>query len=754
MISNLFQKASLAATLIAFTSAASYGQMADLDDVGKQMAIMLQNSHFARVPYDEKLSHRFLDNYLRDLDPARMYFTQDDINAFNAKFGDHLHELILRGDTVEPAMAIYDVFKKRVDDRVALTEKLLKDNSFDFNAPESTTLSRKDASWPKDDREAAEIWTREVKQSLLTEMLRRETMAKRAKEKDKPESTVDTRSAVEIISLRYTRFFADLKEVDEAEITGRFLKAVALAHDPHTDYMSAREMEEFGDAMKNELVGIGAQLRAEEDGAIKITGIIVGGPADAAGTLKANDRIIGVNSLNTGDPKDDIDIMFMKVSKASQLIRGKEGTWVALKIEPADSPPGETKTIVLQRGKVALKGAQASGEVIEMKTGKEAPRRIGVITLPSFYGSPGGDQVSCSVDVQRILERLIKEKIDGLVLDLRMNGGGYLDEVRRMTGLFINQGPVVQVKDGLGRISVQETDAGKPIYDGPMVVMTDKASASASEILAGALQDYNRAIVIGDSSTFGKGTVQTTLDISRMLPLFSVRNGAGTLKATIQKFYRPSGSSTQMDGVVPQIVLPGQLDAMEIGEQFMDYALPHDRIRPAAGFKAGDPQPLFLPKLQELSQARVKADKDFAYIIEDTLKVKERLKTNQVSLNKEAREKELVSEETLRDARKAEIRTRFAEVAAEDKKSLKLMKVTLDDLAKDEPLKEYDPNADNGDFIRAPQPLAGDPDETPKWPSGLDPIKRESIHVLGDLVDLTQAARAAAVVAKPAGAVN
>ncbi len=227
-----------------------------------------------------------------------------------------------------------------------------------------------------------------------------------------------------------------------------------------------------------------------------------------------------------------------------------------------------------------------------------------MITLPSFYADFDEGKVRCSVDVERILNRLIEERIDGLILDLRNNGGGSLEEVRRMTGFFIDRGPVVQVKNTLGQIQVKDSETGKPIYDGPMVVLTDKSSASASEILAGALQDYNRAVMVGDSSTFGKGTVQQPMDIGRMLPLFSARNRAGFLKVTIQKFYRPSGSSTQMEGVVPDMVLPSIMDALEVGEAFLDHALPHDRIRRAPDFKPLDAQALFIPRLKELSQER------------------------------------------------------------------------------------------------------------------------------------------------------
>lgn len=707
------------------------------------MAIMLQNSHFARLPFNAELSKRFLEDYLKDLDFQKLYFTQEDVDGFTAEYGDQFHNLLLHGDSMPAATKIYRLFEKRVEERVALTETLLKGADFDFTKDESVMLSRKDASWPKNDKEAADLWRLQIKEAVLGETLRRELLAKLSKEQGKADPGHDDRSPKDKVSLRYKRFLKSVKDVDDEEIANYFLSAVARAYDPHTDYMSFREMNRFKDGMKNELVGIGALLQGEEDGATKIMGIVVGGPADREGTLKLNDRVVGVDMLNTGKAEDMTDIMFMKIDKVVDFIRGKEGSSVALKVEPAGGAPGETKMVVIQRGKVEMKDEQASGDVIEMKTDKGVNRRLGVLTLPSFYADFEEGKIRCSVDVERILNRLNEEKIDGLILDLRNNGGGSLEEVRRMTGFFVEHGPVVQVKNTLGQVQVKDSDNGKPIYTGPMVVLTDKSSASASEILAGALQDFNRAVVIGESSTFGKGTVQQPMDIGRMLPLFSERNRAGFLKVTIQKFYRPSGSSTQMDGVVSDIKVPSLMDAMEVGEEFLDHPLPHDRIRPAADFKPLDVQGLFIPRLKELSQERLNTGKDFSYVIQDVMKAKERLKINRLSLNKVNREKELSESDALQKERNAERRDRFAKISEQDKKDLKFFKVTLEELEKGADLKSYDPADDRADYMRRAKDETADLDETPKWPTGLDPVKRESLSVLKDLVDLTENARLA-----------
>jgi carboxyl-terminal processing protease len=745
MIINWFRKVFCVTAAAALTCSAP-AQRADFNEVGRQMAIMLQNSHFARLPFNEELSRRFLDDYLKDLDFQRLYFTQQDVDRFTADYGNRLHTLLLQGNSMTPATDIYRVFEKRVEERVAQAGKLLDGTEFDFSTKEDVMLSRKNASWPRNDTEAATLWRLQIKEAVLAEVLRREMLTKLAKEQGKPDPGSDDRSPKEKVSLRYKRFLSSVKDVDDEEIANYFLSSVARAYDPHTDYMSFREMNRFKDGMKNELVGIGALLQGEEDGATKIMGIVVGGPADREGSLKLNDRVVAVDTLNTGKPGDMTDIMFMKIDKVVDLIRGKEGTTVALKVEPAAGPTGETRIVVIQRGKVEMKDEQASGELIEMKTGKDQTRRLGVITLPSFYADFDEGKVRCSVDVERILRRLVEEKIDGLILDLRNNGGGSLEEVRRMTGFFMDRGPVVQVKNTLSQVQVKDSENGRPIYGGPLVVMTDKSSASASEILAGALQDYNRAVIIGESSTFGKGTVQQPMDIGRMLPLFSVRNRAGFLKVTIQKFYRPSGSSTQMDGVVSDVVLPSLTDALEMGESFLEHSLPHDRIRRAADFKPLDPQALFIPRLKELSQERLNTSKDFAYVIEDVMKAKERIKANKVSLNKTARQQELAESDARQKERNTERRKRFEVMAKADKETFRFFKITLDDLENGADLKLYDPADESGSYMRRAKDETEDLDETPKWPTGLDPMKRESLVVLRDLVDLSENARMAGLI--------
>jgi carboxyl-terminal processing protease len=739
---------SVSALFAVAVSSTACAQKADFNQVARDMAIMLQNSHYSRVPFVAKLGEQFLDDFIRDLDYNRVYFTQKDIDRFKAAYGDRLHSMLLQYESMTAAQDIYATFQERVEARVADAKSLLDGPDFDFTQDETVLASRKDAAWPKDEAEAKIIWRQQIKEAVLAETLRRDMLAKMAADQGKPDPTKGDREPKEKIRLRYERLLHSVKDdVDDEEIANYFLSSVARSYDPHTDYMSYREMNRFKDGMRNELVGIGALLQIEEDGATKITGIVVNGPADREGTLKLNDRIVAVGSPES---EEMTDVMFMKIDRVVDLIRGKANTAVKLKVEPAGGAPGETKMVTIVRDKVELKDEQASAEIIEMRQPDGATCRLGWITLPSFYADFDDDRIRCASDVESLLKRLNQEKIDGLIFDLRNNGGGSLEEVRRMTGFFINRGPVVQVKNTIGQVQVKDADNKPPLFEGPMVVLIDKSSASASEIFAGALQDYNRAVIVGDSSTFGKGTVQQPMDIGKMMPVFASRDRAGFLKVTIQKFYRPSGSSTQLEGVASDIALPSLSDAVEIGERYLERALPHDRIRPASDFNQMPKADLFLPRLLELSQKRVSENKDFRYLKEDVEKAKARIAENKVSLNIANRQKDLEeADQTLRD-RNAERAARFKEIQVQDSNLFKFYKLTLDNVKK-EGLTAYDPSLESEGNMRKAKDKTDDLDQTPRWPSGLDPVKRESLMILRDLIDTTDNARMAGMIQKSTG---
>jgi len=715
----------------------------DFNVVGREMAGMLQNSHYARIPFNAKLSETILADYLASLDPARLYFTQEEVGVFEKKYGRRLHELLIKGRCMEPATEIYGRYEELVEERVKYAKKLLETREFGFDGDRWVMRSRSEAPWPAGAEEAEKLWRKQIEEALLAEIIRREAVQHLADEQGKENPLNGDKSPREKIAQRYERFQRSVEDADEEDVANFFLSAVAAAHDPHTDYMSTREMERFRSGMRNALVGIGALLQAEDDGATKIMGIVVGGPADKQGELQLNDRIVGVDPLNEGDHAM-IDIMYMKIDHVVEKIRGQEGTEVRLKVEPADGAPGEIRFITIKRGQVELKDELASAEVIEMRDPEAGVRRIGWLTLPSFYLDFEDGDPSVSAHVQTLLNRLNKEKIDGLGLDLRRNGGGSLEEVRRITGFFVGRGPVVQVKDTFGRIESKDALFRRPLYDGPLLVVTDKSSASASEILAGALQDYNRAVIVGDSSTFGKGTVQQPMEIGRYFRFFEDNSRAGYLKATIQKFYRVSGSSTQETGVEPDIVFPSLADALEIGEAHLKHALEWDTIRPATDFRPFDEKALFLPILKERSEKRVKNSEDFQYIVEDKERTRKRIEENRVSLNRARREQELAESEKRRKVRNAERRKRFALMEEADRERIRIYRLTLDDVEAEE-LPLVDLEKDSEAFMRRARDETDDLDDSPEWPSGLDPVKRESLAVISDLVEQTGKASMAGV---------
>jgi carboxyl-terminal processing protease len=362
---------------------------------------------------------------------------------------------------------------------------------------------------------------------------------------------------------------------------------------------------------------------------------------------------------------------------------------------------------------VELKDEAAAGEIIEIVQSNGEPKRLGWITLPSFYLDFTDGDPSVYRDVQQLLTRFKEEGVDGVALDLRGNGGGALEEVRRMTGLFIGRGPVVQVKRNWGAVDSKESSLRKPLYEGPLIVVTDKTSASASEILAGALQDYNRALVVGASSTYGKGTVQQPMDIGRFFKLFQDDSRAGNLKATIQKFYRVTGSSTQIEGVVPDIILPSLTDALEIGEEYQKHALPHDMIEPARGFEPMDAKPLFRDELSEQSAKRLRKSQDFQYVREDIARTKKKIAENTRSLNRETRSEELDQSQERRETRNAERRKRFAKMQKEDSERFRFYRLTLDDLEQ-EKLKLVDRERDAQANMRRAKDVVADLDDTPE----------------------------------------
>ncbi|MDB4283860.1 carboxy terminal-processing peptidase [Akkermansiaceae bacterium] len=707
-------------------------QAADFDLVGQEVIRLLQNGHYARMEFDQKMSERIFDDYIHDLDPSRIYFVQGDIDEFSTKYRSKVVDLIISNEAISMAEVIHRRYQERVKERVEAIKALLKDGKFTFESDAAIMRDREEAPWPEDSAAANTVVKLQLEAGLLSEQIRRDDIEARAKEQGKESPLKDELPAREKLAQRYERFLQGIEKADAEDVANYFLSAVAHSQDPHTEYFSARESEQFNVDISNKLVGIGALLRAEEDGATKIEGIVNNGPADKAGELQLGDRVIAVDSLNDGNWTD---IMFLTIDKVVEKIRGEENTEVALKVEPADGAAGETRVIVIGREPVDMKEELTAAEIFVYKNGDQEIK-LGVVKIPQFYFDRDDRSRNVSVHVEQLVERLKKEGIDGLALDIRGNGGGSLDEVRRMTGFFNgSRSSVVQIKQTGGQTESLNAGFRKPLYDGPLVVWTDKGSASASEILAGALQDYNRGVIVGSASTFGKGTVQQILPIGRYLPVWSDRNRAGGLKLTIQKYYRPSGSSTQNDGVVPDVHLPAITDVLEVGEAYARHALEHDVIPPASRFKPLPKDNLPISELTKRSEERLKDSKDFQYVREDMTRVKKRIDENSISLNKVKRQAETEENETRRKARNRERRERFKAIGEADKKSFSIYRLTLDDLQKETlPIVNHD--EDDQRHMRRAKDDIGDLDDTPEWPSGIDAVKREGLQVLRDLISL------------------
>lgn len=754
----------LAASLAAFSFVAAQAPAeTNFGQVAMHVAYMLQSQHYSHRDFDDELSGKLLQNYLNLLDFKHVFFTQEDVDGFKSKYDTTLDDHVLMRN-VTPAIEIYDIYKQRVQERVAFTKKTLETHTFTFDSKRSVELKRDKAPYPKNVAEQDKLWLDILEDNMLQEKLADEAKVEEAKKKAdkaakkaaekaaqkpadqaaaKPEEAKKEVAAKEDkdkdltpqqrVQKDYDRLIESINENDQEDIVDYFLSCLSSAYDPHTEYMSVQETDSFNIQMKHKLVGIGALLGLVDDVA-QIQGIVVGGPADKQGELTLNDKITGVAQ---GDA-EFVETKYMKLQKIVDMIRGKDGSTVRLRVNPADDPSA-TKIVTIVRGAVELKEKLANAELLLTPAEMGKPLKIGWINLSSFYADMEEGTVSTTDDVQKLLARLIKEKIDGLVLDLRGNGGGSLEEAIRLTGLFVPAGPVVQAKDWRGSISFRECENEKAFYDGPMIVLTDKTSASASEILAAALQDYRRALIVGDKSTFGKGTVQTILPVERFMPFFAKKDRAGNLKVTIQKFYRIAGGSTQLKGVEPELVLPSIRDVLDIGEASAENPLPYDTI-PARKYNLVSKNPFPIEELRKRMDERIKSNPEFQIIVDESKRLKERIDRNTLSLNLAEREKESQETKERREKQDAEREVRAKEVAAKLKDGgFKTYHLTLDNVDKEELVPESAFSREQSTGMRMAQ-KTDDEDAEPsgsKFPYGLEPMKLETVNILRDFVELT-----------------
>lgn len=606
---------------------------------------ILRRQHFLKLPFDRDLSQKFYDRYLDAMDPQHIFFTQGDLAEFE-KYRDQLHALTRdKGDT-EAARKIFLRFRDRLEQQHGLVEQMLKENKFDFTGEDCYVVNRKKETRPQDLDEARKLWRERLRFEYLQEKLA----------KEKPEEIVTK------LTKRYNKLQRAIREYDDDDVLELYLTSLARVFDPHSDYMGKSQLENFSIGMKLSLYGIGALLQSD-DGICKIVSLTPGGPAERSKKLKPNDQIIAVAQSNA----PPVDVIDMKLPKVVELIRGPKGSEVRLTIIPADaSDSSARKEIRLIRDEIKLDDQAAKAKLFEIPVGTSKFVRLGVIDLPSFYaafdldGKQGGsEQKSTTIDVARLITKLKKEGVSGLILDLRRNGGGSLEEAISLAGLFIKEGPIVQVKDSEGRVMVDEDPESSVFYDGPLMVLTSRFSASASEIVAGALQDYGRAVLVGDKSTHGKGTVQSLLQLNRFFRQMGLETAKdpGALKITIRKFYRVSGGSTQRDGVKPDIHLPSINDTLDVGEASLENPLAYDTIDAAKH----DSFNLIAPYAGELirrSTNRVAGDRDFAYLLDEIKRFEKQQAEKCISLNEQKRLKEKQEADDRAKARKKELAAR------------------------------------------------------------------------------------------------
>ena len=587
----------------------------------------IQNYHYTKRSIADLDSEELISSFMKELDYNRLFFLQSDLEELIMRFGTTLKRVYLERGDLYPAFQIFELYRDRAMQRFDWVFAHLQDN-FDFSVDEVYIPDRSEMQWPIDQSEADVLWKKRLRFDLLQEILGDQTI-EQAREK---------------IKRRYTRSQEYIEEIEPQDIQELFLTSLANMYDPHSTFLSSDTMENFNITMRKSLVGIGALLR-DEDGYCVIQELLPGGPAERSGQLYPGDRIIEVAQAD----KMPVDVIDMRLSKIVKLIRGKKRTEVRLTVIPAAAnDPSERKLIILIRDEIKLTENLASAQIHNVPLNESQTVPIGVIELPSFYGPGAGSKESMSTtkDVEELIIKLKDMKIKGLVLDLRRNGGGFLNEAITLTGLFISKGPIVQVRDTTGRIREDWDRDPKVVYDGPLVVLVSRRSASASEIVAGALQNYKRALIVGDTATHGKGTVQAVfeLDRSQVFNPFAKQSKLGATKITVQKFYLPNGDSTQNEGVKSDIVIPSINDYLPIGESDLPNALVWDSIDPLTlefkesnknnGSFVGDG---LIESLRKDSFQRQETLKEFSLLKRNIDWFKERQDRKEVSLNIETR---------------------------------------------------------------------------------------------------------------------
>ncbi|GHC31847.1 tail-specific protease [Kushneria pakistanensis] len=615
----------------------------------------LEYGHYEPVTLNNGWADKVFSRMLKLLDSQHAYLTREDIAQFS-DLRTGLDEMLVEGD-LDRVYAFYNLYQTRLENRLEwLVDRLEKQPDFDFTGNERLPTNLEDADWAESQRELDDLWRRRLKNAALTLSLAPETSADqpvvdtsvlseiatipaRVSEPETPagndDKPMDSEKIAKQLADRYKSQLSRVRQTNTEDVLSVILNAATGSIDPHSEYLSPSRGQSFDIQMKLSLEGIGALLQQDSE-YVRVSSLVSGGPAERSGQIKPADRIVAVGDGDTGEM---ISVIGMRLDEVVEHIRGPKGSKVRLEIIPAKAiDVTQTRTIEITRDTVSLEDQAASSRVIESHRNGEN-HRVGVIKVPAFYvdfdAYQAGDQNyrSSTRDVAKLIEKLKTQNVEGIVLDMRGNGGGALQEANSMVGLFIDRGPTVQVRDARGRISLYgDTDRGVA-YDGPLAVLVDRLSASASEIFAGAIQDYGRGLVLGNQ-TFGKGTVQTLSDLSH-----------GELKLTRAKFYRISGESTQLRGVEPDISFPSLIDKEEIGESALDYALAWDTVRPVSYRMYGEPWQ-FVSQLRQKHEQRAQNNPNFHYLMREAQLAEQfQAQNNTVSLNREQRQREMKAQE-------------------------------------------------------------------------------------------------------------
>jgi carboxyl-terminal processing protease len=686
---------------------------------------ILESSQFAHHSLDRELANKFLDSFFDALDATHSLLLVSDVDEFASYRATLAQATRSQGDT-GAGRAIFKRYLERLQQRSAFVAETLKAPNFDFTGQQSYSFDREHAARPRDIAAAHELWRQQLQAEYLQEKLGDSTPAQIATK----------------LTRRHAQQVETMKALSDEDVLEVYLNALAHVYDPHSDYLGHEQMESFSISMNLSLFGIGASLQ-DVDGYCTIREVLPGGPAALSGALRPGDRIVAVAQAG----KEAVDVVNMPLSRTVELIRGPKGTSVTLSIIASGTPDGSVpKPVKLVRDKIKLEDQEAKARILDLTRPNGSTLRLGLLDVPEFYADMSehgeGEKRSVTTDVAKLLAKLKTEKVQGIVVDLRRNGGGSLKEAISLTGLFIKKGPVVQTKAATGDVNVESDPDSSVLYDGPLVLVTSRFSASATEILAGALKDYGRALVVGDSQTFGKGTVQTILPLARIMDQQGLAHAydPGALKITISKFYRPSGGSTQLRGVASDIVLPSTSDFSDVSESSLKNPLPWGTV-PAAPYQQLNRVQPYLETVRQQSARRIATGKNFAILQSDIDRLKKSIASKTVSLNEAERRQEITQAKT----RKSE---RDQELAALTSAQPKTYNITLKNAATAGLPQPGSAKDAKPEHPATPSDESNDGASVQKFADDL--IENESVQILADYTELMHGGKPTAAASAPA----